>query len=194
MLPAGTVHALGAGIVVYEVQQPSDITFRLDDWSRLDAAGNPREMHVEAGLAAVKPSLVPTPIAPIPLPAQAGTRELLTACRYFATERISLPAAETMMFQADETSQVVTCLEGGGALESGGARMEIVAGGTLVVPAVAGVATFQATTPAVLLRSWVPNLLVDVVVPARAAGADDEAIARLGGPSVDIRAVIGGSA
>ena len=65
-----------------------------------------------------------------------------------------------MTFEADETPQVVTCLEGGGTLESGGARMEIVAGGTLVVPAVAGTATFQATSTAVLLRSWVPNLLV----------------------------------
>src|SRR5215213_3959382 len=94
ILPAGTVHALGAGIVVYEVQQPSEITYRLDDWGRLDAAGTPREMHVEAGLAAVKPSLMPEPIDPIALPAPAGTRALLTACRYFATERVTLPAAE----------------------------------------------------------------------------------------------------
>ncbi len=194
MLPAGTVHALGAGILVYEVQQPSDITYRLDDWGRLDAAGNPRQMHVEVGLAAVKPSLVPEPIDPVTLPAQAGARELLTACRYFATERISLPAAETMTFQADETPQVFTCLEGSGAIESGDGRMEIIAGGTVVVPAVAGIATFQATAPAVLLRSWVPNLLVDVIVPARAGGASDDAIARLGGPLGDIREVLGGSA
>ena len=194
ILPAGTVHALGAGIVVYEVQQPSDITYRLDDWGRLDSAGNPREMHVEAGLAAVKPSLVPEPIAPITLPAQAGARELLTACRYFATERVTLPAAETAVFQADETPQAFTCLEGAGAIVSGGARMEIVAGGTLVVPAVAGTATVQATAPTALLRSWVPDLLVDVIVPARAAGASDGAISRLGGSSTDLRQALDGSA
>jgi mannose-6-phosphate isomerase len=188
------VHALGAGIVVYEVQQPSDITYRLDDWGRLDAAGNPREMHVELGLASVKPLLVPGPIDPVSLPAEAGSRELVTACRYFATERITLPAAETMEVQADETPQVVTCLEGAGAIESGGATMEILAGGTLVVPAVAGTATVRATSPVTLLRSWVPNLLVDVIVPARAAGATDDAIAGLGGPSTDIRWVMEGSA
>jgi mannose-6-phosphate isomerase len=50
-LPSGTAHALGAGIVVAEVQTPSDITYRLYDWDRVGLDGQPRELHVEQGLA-----------------------------------------------------------------------------------------------------------------------------------------------
>lgn len=53
-LPSGIVHALGAGVVVAEVQTPSDITYRLFDWNRVDAqTGKPRELHVEQGLACI---------------------------------------------------------------------------------------------------------------------------------------------
>jgi mannose-6-phosphate isomerase len=50
-VPAGTIHALGGGLVVFEVQQTSDATFRIYDWGRVDAAGNPRALQIEAGLA-----------------------------------------------------------------------------------------------------------------------------------------------
>lgn len=53
-VPAGTVHALGEGVIVLEVQQTSDATFRLDDWGRVDAGGKARELHWEAGLACIK--------------------------------------------------------------------------------------------------------------------------------------------
>jgi len=53
-VPAGTVHALGGGLAVLEVQQTSDATFRLYDWDRVDTAGKRRPLHVEAGLACTK--------------------------------------------------------------------------------------------------------------------------------------------
>lgn len=187
LLPAGTVHALGAGIVVYEVQQPSDITYRLDDWGRLDAAGNPRETHVDAGLATVDPSLIPAPIAPVGLLVDGGEREVLAACRYFATERVTAPAGGRVRFTAAETPQVLTCLRGGGAVASAGERVDLGSGGTVVVPAVAGSAELVATSPIVVLRSWLPELGADVIEPGRMAGARDEAIAALGGPSADVR-------
>lgn len=52
-IPAGTVHSLGKGIVAYEVQQPSDLTYRLFDWNRTDASGKPRELHIEKALGAI---------------------------------------------------------------------------------------------------------------------------------------------
>lgn len=52
-IPAGTVHSLGKGIVVYEVQQPSDLTYRLYDWDRIDDQGKPRELHVEKALQCI---------------------------------------------------------------------------------------------------------------------------------------------
>jgi mannose-6-phosphate isomerase len=52
-IPAGTVHSLGKGIVVYEVQQPSDLTYRLFDWNRTDTSGKPRELHIDKALEAI---------------------------------------------------------------------------------------------------------------------------------------------
>lgn len=55
-IPPGTVHAIGAGIMLLEVQQSSDATFRLDDWGRTEADGKSRPLHVEAGLACARKS------------------------------------------------------------------------------------------------------------------------------------------
>ncbi|MCS7016065.1 MAG: class I mannose-6-phosphate isomerase [Gemmatales bacterium] len=86
-IPAGTVHALGAGVCVLEVQQTSDATFRLYDWGRLDAHGKPRQLHIEAGLATLREE---TP--------EAGLRQAicldsawdkLISCSYFGMYRLS---------------------------------------------------------------------------------------------------------
>jgi mannose-6-phosphate isomerase len=74
-LPAGTVHALGAGVVVYEIQQPSTTTYRLDDWGRVDAAGKSRELHIEPGLAVANVESRPEALAPLTRRTGAGRRQ-----------------------------------------------------------------------------------------------------------------------
>jgi mannose-6-phosphate isomerase len=75
-LPAGTVHALGGGITIFEVQQTSDITYRLSDWGRVDAVtGQPRELHVEKGMACI--NYAHGPVAPI------RSQPLVIDCKYF---------------------------------------------------------------------------------------------------------------
>jgi mannose-6-phosphate isomerase class I len=89
-VPAGTIHALGGGLVVLEVQETSDATFRLYDWGRIDAAGKPRPLHVEAGLACLKESVPEARLQePQPLPGQDGG-ERLVACDYFHLNRCLL--------------------------------------------------------------------------------------------------------
>lgn len=56
-IPAGMVHAIGANILLYEIQQSSDVTYRFWDWGRLSADGKPRELHLEQALAVTDPSL-----------------------------------------------------------------------------------------------------------------------------------------
>lgn len=82
-VPAGTVHAMGPGLVILEVQQPSDNTFRLDDYGRRDAAGRLRELHLEAGLAVVRERTAAGRVA-----AQGGG--WLVQCPYFSVRRIEL--------------------------------------------------------------------------------------------------------
>ena len=90
LIPAGTPHALGAGILLYEIQQPSNVTFRLDDWGRVDAFGMARALHHREGLALVDPRSRPEPIPRVPLADAAADRALLVATRVFrlGTDRL----------------------------------------------------------------------------------------------------------
>ena len=76
-IPAGTVHAIGAGLMVAEIQQSSDITYRLHDWNRVGPDGKPRAMHVEAGLEAVTHFKPVSPV--VGSPARSSTREFCSA-------------------------------------------------------------------------------------------------------------------
>ena len=76
-IPGGLVHAIGEGVSVYEVQQPSTTTFRLYDWGRVGADGRPRQLHVREGLAAMNLSLPP------PMP------EMSAECPYFTLRKVA---------------------------------------------------------------------------------------------------------
>jgi mannose-6-phosphate isomerase len=192
LIPAGTVHALGAGVVVYEVQQPSDVTFRLDDWGRVDAEGRSRELHLGQGLAVTRAEMLPELIPAVALRSVAGRRHLLAACRYFALERIALHAGETVPVGAIGSPAVVTLLSGEGRVHSSAGDATITAGRSAVVWPSSGETRLAAKTPLVALRCWVPNLRDEVVAPALAANASQDAVAALGGPLDDVRAAMQG--
>lgn len=61
-IPAGTVHAIGAGILLYEIQQSSDVTYRFYDWDRVDAKGNRRELHIQKALDVTRLAFAPDPV------------------------------------------------------------------------------------------------------------------------------------
>lgn len=183
MIPAGTIHALGAGVVVYEIQQPSDVTFRLDDWGRVDAEGHPRETHLDQGLAVMQADLRPELIGPVRLRTALGERHLLVACRYFALERIALPAGAPLDLGQVDSPIVLTLLSGGATI---GAH-ELVTGQSAVIwPDPEPGVELVARAPLMALVASVPDVERDVVDRARRSGAEDRAIAELGGPLNDV--------
>ena len=186
--PARTAHALGAGCLVYEIQQPSDVTFRLDDWGRVDAMGKPRTLHVDAGLAVLDPALRPAAIPPVPLGAG---RLLLAACKHFALERIELAGGPGPVLRCPGSPQTLTSLTGTVDVATPTGSVRLAEGETAVVSAIAGSCRPMAGRPAVVLRAWVPDLLRDIVVPARAAGHPDRAAAALSGPLADVAHALG---
>lgn len=183
MIPAGTVHALGAGVVVYEIQQPSDVTFRLDDWGRVDAAGRPRETHLDQGLTVMRPDLRPELIGPVRLRAALGERHLLVACRYFALERIALPAGAPLELGQRDSPVVLTLLSGEATV---GPEALATGQSAVIWPDSEPGIELVARTPVVALVSSVPDLTRDVVERARRSGAANRAIADLGGPLNDV--------
>jgi mannose-6-phosphate isomerase len=185
LIPAGTPHALGAGIALYEIQQPSNVTFRLDDWGRVDDEGQSRPLHHDEGLAMLDTRSRPEPLVPLALTGAAEGRQLLVATRYFALERIALAVNRVSRLPAVESPQVLTCLAGAAMLDAAGWVDILATGVTVIVPA-GRPATLTGAAPGVVLRGWVPDLDRDVIAPARAAGATEDAIRRLGvglGPS-----------
>lgn len=134
LIPAGTVHALGAGLLVAEIQQSSDITYRLFDWGRTGDDGQPRTLHLEAGLEAV--DFDAGPCGPqTPVPGDSPDRETLISCAGFVLERINLerPAA----IGGDDHCRILSVLAG--EVEVGGEQpLTLARGETCLLPAAAG--------------------------------------------------------
>ena len=139
LVPAGTIHAIGAGIVLYEIQQTSSTTYRLYDWNRRGPDGKSRELHLEK--AAQVADLTPPAQAkqiPIDLGDQGGAqRQELVRCPYFVLERVALRA--TWTFQpAGRSFLAVTCTSGSVTLSSptgAWADESLCPGGSLLLPA-----------------------------------------------------------
>lgn len=123
-MPARTVHALGPGLLVYEVQQTSDITYRVFDWNRPLTAG--RELHLDKSLAAIDPALR----GQIRRANQPG--EMLVACDYFNLERLTSPqACDTR----DESFHALTVIEGQATLQSESGALRLGKFDSVVIPA-----------------------------------------------------------
>lgn len=136
----GTVHAIGAGMVLVEIQQNSNLTYRMYDYDRKDSNGNRRELHVEKALQVMKYRGDNVPRQPMRvLKYQLGCAvELLCRCKYFQVERMLLNVEENssrMIFRMDHSSFVVlVCLEGEARL-IGPDFLSIRKGDCLFVPA-----------------------------------------------------------
>jgi mannose-6-phosphate isomerase len=137
-VPAGTVHAIGEGILIAEVQQPSDLTFRLYDWGRVGADGKPRDVHVEQSLRCTDFEAGPgSPVRPVSLPSSSGTvlSEELVRCPYFVMRRHTLTGP--FAFALDSQCRMVSVLDGRGELNWEGGSVSLQRGDTFVLPAAA---------------------------------------------------------
>jgi len=206
--PSGVVHAIGKGVVYCEVQQNSDITYRLYDWGRLDAQGKPRPLHLGRGLAVIDPHPPVRPtIQPLTLPmpsstvvetrfAQSevglesyqvaakarGTRRLACATPHFAVELLELEGP-TELTRARRALAAAIVLEGRVLIEGPAAETVLCeTGQSLVIPAsLSGVvATPEGDGGARILLAYVPEMQADIVAPLLAAGYTAAEIAQLG--------------
>ncbi|MGH2514907.1 MAG: type I phosphomannose isomerase catalytic subunit [Ktedonobacterales bacterium] len=157
-VPAGTVHAIGAGVLLYELQEYSDVTYRLYDYSRLQSDGTLRDLHVDKGLDVMRFGRLDvervTPIS-VPLSGDAGTRRILAACSYFVEEELRL-AGESGAATSGLTCHIVTVLDGMCRLHSANGELSLFLGDTVVVPASIGEYILEAAGARVL-RSYVPE-------------------------------------
>jgi mannose-6-phosphate isomerase len=156
-IPAGTVHTLGGGVVVFEIQQNSDVTFRLYDWNHVDAkTGKSRPLQVDQALASIdfansNAGLV-TPFVVTATPVE---RERLFDCEHFLLWR--LRGESPVDVGAAEVPRVLVCIEGSGWLESEGTAYGVNKGEVWLLPAVAGICVFHPNSAVTLLEIALPE-------------------------------------
>lgn len=153
-LPAGRVHSIGRGCFIAEIQQTSDITYRIYDFGRLGLDGKPRELHVEQSKDAVdysvledyKTSYTPALNKPVSL----------VECNYFKTHLLDLTETVEVPVKVNDSFMIVLCLEGAGTLtDSNGYSLNLKQGETVLVPA------------SIECISLIPNELMKIIICKR---------------------------
>ena len=140
-IKAGTIHAIGAGVLLAEVQESSNLTYRLYDYDRTDRNGHKRELHVEKALAVANLNEAEKPVQPMRLLnyRRGWASEFLYRCKYFQTERILLNTErirEMVTVQTDSLSfMVMLCLEGSGMLRYENEILPFFKGDCIFIPA-----------------------------------------------------------
>lgn len=130
-IPAGTVHAVGAGNLICEIQQSSNCTYRLYDYHRKDKFGNSRELHLSKALDVLDFKQY----QPVDFEVNAEkTGKVLSRCKYFESIIYEIDGEIKIALQGDRFSSVI-CLKGSGLLSIGETSMDITAGDSVFIPA-----------------------------------------------------------
>lgn len=152
-VPSGTLHALLAGTTVLEVQQTSDVTYRVYDWDRVGTDGKPRSLHIAQSLAVTRfaPTPTPTPVPALATSASVTLRRLATAegwvlerlveCGYFTIDRLAFTRAAHATLSRGESGNpdVLIVIDGAVdlhyAVDGEAAKMPLQRGETVLIPA-----------------------------------------------------------
>ena len=154
-IPAGMVHAIGAGVLLAEIQQTSDVTYRIYDWDRVDVSGKPREMHTALALDAINFGLDSNNLVK-PEP-ELNKTVLLAESPYFHTSLITFDRPIIKDYSLTDSFVIYICTESMAVIECNGHSEEIKAGETILVPASADSVAIIPREKATLLEVFVPQ-------------------------------------
>jgi mannose-6-phosphate isomerase len=151
-IPAGTVHALGAGLLVAEIQQSSDTTFRLFDWNRVDAAGNTRPLHLQQGLEVT--DYQSGPVTPRRSDPAAIGWQTVVRCDKFVLQLMERGHAS---ISGDGKFHIVTVPRGAATLRSDQGVTQMEAGSTVVLPAAMGSCDVSVANDSTVFEAHLPD-------------------------------------
>ena len=153
-LPAGHVHSIGACAFVVEIQQTSNITYRIYDFNRHDDNGKPRELHTDLSKAAIDYTVMPD--YRTYYDAHPDTRTPLVSCKHFTTSLLRLTKQHEMELAWLDSFVVIICTAGSGTVtDDKGNSMPIRQGETMLIPASAEGITILPENGMELLTSWI---------------------------------------
>jgi mannose-6-phosphate isomerase len=152
-IEAGTVHALGAGLLIAEIQQASDTTYRLFDWNRVDRDGKPRPLHVRESLETI--DFARGPIKPqVPTRTERPHVERLVDCAKFVLDRWTLEQPQSL--RNDDRFHIIAAIEGSLFVSANGLTHGLQRGDTLLIPASTREVEFTPRGRAVILDIYLP--------------------------------------
>lgn len=151
-LPAGRIHAICSGCFIAEIQQTSDLTWRIYDYGRLGLDGKPRQLHLEQAKAAVDYKVYPEGYRTQYEPMQ-DEEVVLVSCPYFTTSVLDLTLPYAKDLSQLDSFLTVMCLSGSGSLEVDGESVDIQQGETVLIPADADDVCFIPVMPMKLIMS-----------------------------------------
>jgi mannose-6-phosphate isomerase len=132
LIEAGTVHALGAGLLIAEIQQASDTTYRLFDWNRVDRDGKPRDLHVQQAFDVI--DFARGPVDPIePRPTDKLFVERLVVCGKFVLDRWQVNEPQTLATQ--DRFHILSMVEGTATIQGDESSHVLRRGDTALIPA-----------------------------------------------------------
>ena len=153
-LPAGRIHSIGKGCFIAEIQQTSDLTYRIYDFGRLGLDGKPRELHTELAKDAIDYSV--SEDYRTAYTAAQNEETHLVECEYFKTNLLDLTETLSVDVKSKDSFMIVICLEGQGEMkDSEGNVVALKQGETVLVPAVTDEITFLPQARLKVLLSWI---------------------------------------
>ena len=184
MVAPGTIHAMGGGLLLYELQQSSDLTYRLYDWDRRDPN---RPLHIDKSLDVARlDPFTAHKITPVDVAEGGGTRVILCANKRFVAELLRVRSSITER-PAGASFHALTVSRGEGQVRYGARdamQVRLVPGESVLIPAAIEEYEIQAgpgAEPFEVVKAFVPHSLAEYTDSLRSRGCPDEAIRQLGG-------------
>jgi len=169
-VPPGTVHALGPALVLFEVEQNSDLTYRLDDYGRVGLDGKPRPLHLDKGMQVARIELPACRDLPeLRFRESYGVRRFVLACRFFAVEELTLRNRGTFSGRPERV-EVLTLLEGEGRVETDAGWFGYQPGHTWLIPPATANYRLVPRVRTRLLKFYVPDIGEDFRRPLQKRG------------------------
>ncbi len=186
-VPAGTAHTIGAGLVLCEIQQHSDLTYRVYDYNRRHAQGRARELHIENALNVMRFGLqMGGKVEPVRVQKGSTTQTYYAACPYFVGEKWEFAEPVTWA-TSREHFELLIFLEGSGSLKWGSERVDYGPTQVWMIPAALGECQIEpgesassgSASRTSLLRTYVPGDLTEYQRQLRERGVTENDLSRL---------------
>ncbi|HWZ53483.1 MAG TPA: type I phosphomannose isomerase catalytic subunit [Candidatus Acidoferrales bacterium] len=178
-VPAGTAHTIGPGLVLCEIQEHSDLTYRVYDYNRRDAEGRARELHIEKALDVIRfGEQRGGKIDPVHVTRGRVEETHFVACRYFATEKWGFSESVTAA-TSREHFDLMIILEGTGQFEWDDSRAEYAPAQVWMFPAALGEYGIKPSARTALLRTYVPRDSGEFMSRLKERGVPESELSRL---------------